>query len=161
MSSQVADAGFELTTSYHNIRGASSNHCTTTTGRGFDRNVVNKMKWNESGFRALLCTYRLNWAGRSSRKWWDEWDLQTQDSEFKPCRFEAGHASSRSQRLSIILSFTSEWGRNIFCFFQTAETVKRTRTLAWKAAVLTTILEPPPLVVSYLQIFLIDVTFYI
>ena len=39
------------------------------------------MKWNESGFRPLLCTYRLNWARRTSWGWWDELDvtaLQTQ-----------------------------------------------------------------------------------
>ena len=29
-----------------------------------------KMKWNESGFRPLLCTYRLNWARRTSWGWW-------------------------------------------------------------------------------------------
>ena len=41
-------------------------------------------KWNEWGFRPLLCTYRLNWARRTSAGWWDEWDdtaLQKQDSE--------------------------------------------------------------------------------
>ena len=41
-------------------------------------------KWNESGFRPLLCTYRLNWARRTSRGWWDDTALQTQDSKFKP-----------------------------------------------------------------------------
>ena len=30
-------------------------------------------KWNESGFRPPLCTYRLNWARRTSWGWWDEW----------------------------------------------------------------------------------------
>ena len=46
-------------------------------------------KWNESGFRPLLCTYRLNWARRTSWGWWDEWDdtsLQTWDLKFKPRR---------------------------------------------------------------------------
>ena len=46
-------------------------------------------EWNESGFRPLLCTYRLNWAKTASWGWWDEWDdtaLQTQDSKFKPWR---------------------------------------------------------------------------
>ena len=46
-----------------------------------------KMKWNESGFRSSLCTYRLNWARRTSCGWWDDWDgtvLQTQDSKFEP-----------------------------------------------------------------------------
>ena len=82
-------------------------------------------KWNESGFRPPLCTYRLNWARRTSWGWWDDWDdtvLKTQDSKFEPWRSEAEHATSRSQRLPTILTFTRGWGRNIFCFFQTAET---------------------------------------
>ena len=88
-----------------------------------------KMKWNESGFRPPLCTYRLNWARRTSWGWWDDWDdtvLQTQDSKFEPWRSEAEHATSRSRRLPAILTSTRGWGRNIFCFFQTAETGDRT-----------------------------------
>ena len=87
------------------------------------------MKWNESGFRPPLCTYRLNWARRTSWGWWDDWDdtvLQTQDSKFEPWRSEAEHATSRSRRLPTILTFTRGWGRNIICFFQTAETGNRT-----------------------------------
>ena len=86
-------------------------------------------KWNESGFRPPLCTYRLNWARRTPWGWWDDWDdtvLQTQDSKFEPWRSEAEHATSRSRRLPTILTFTRGWGRNIFCFFQTAETGNRT-----------------------------------
>ena len=88
-----------------------------------------EMKWNESGFRPPLCTYRLNWARRTSWGWWDDWDdtvLQTQDSKFEPWRSEAEHATSRSRRLPTILTFTRGWGRNIFCFFQTAGTGNRT-----------------------------------
>ena len=65
------------------------------------------MKWNESGFRPPLCTYRLNWARRTSWGWWDDWDdtvLQTQDSKFEPWRSEAEHATSRSRRLPTILT---------------------------------------------------------
>ena len=83
----------------------------------------------ESGFRPPLCTYRLNWARRTSWGWWDDWDdtvLQTQDSKFEPWRSEAEHATSRSRRLPTILTFTRGWGRNDFCFFQTAETGNRT-----------------------------------
>ena len=79
----------------------------------------NEMKWNESGFRPPLCTYRLNWARRTSWGWWDDWDdtvLQTQDSKFEPWRSEAEHATSRSRRLPTILTFTRGWGRNIFLF---------------------------------------------
>ena len=86
-------------------------------------------KWNDSGFRPPLCTYRLNWARRTSWGWWDDWDdtiLQTQDSKFEPWRSEAEHATSRSRRLPTILTFTLGWGRNIFCFFETAETGNRT-----------------------------------
>ena len=86
-----------------------------------------RMKWNESGF--ILCTYRLNWARTTSWGWWDDWDdtvLQTQDSKFEPWRSEAEHATSRSRRLPTILTFTRGWGRNIFCFFQTAESGNRT-----------------------------------
>ena len=88
-----------------------------------------KMKWNESGFRPPLCTYRLNWAKRTSWWWWDDWDdtaLQTQDSKFEPWRSEAEYATSRSLRLPTMLTFTRGWGRNIFCYFQTAETGNRT-----------------------------------
>ena len=86
-------------------------------------------KWNESGFRPPLCTYKLNWARRTSWGLWDDWDdtvLQTQDSKFEPWRSEAEHATSRSRRLPTILTFTRGWGRNSFRFFQTAETGNRT-----------------------------------
>ena len=75
-----------------------------------------KTKWNESGFRPPLCTYRLNWARRTSWRWWDDWDdtvLQTQDLKFEPWRSEAEHATSRSRRLPTILTFTRGWGRNL------------------------------------------------
>ena len=88
-----------------------------------------EMKWNESGFMPPLCTYRLNWARRTSWGWWDDWDdtvLQTQDSKFEPWRSEAEHATSRSWRLPTILTFPRGWGRNIISFFQTAETGNRT-----------------------------------
>ena len=83
----------------------------------------------KSGFRPPLCTYRLNWARRTSWGWWDDWDdtvLQTQDSKIEPWRSEAEHATSRSRRLPTILTFTRGWGRNNFCFFQTADTGNRT-----------------------------------
>ena len=104
-------------------------------------------KWNESGFRPPLCTYRLNWARRTSWGWWDDWDdtvLQTQDSKFEPWRSEAEHATSRLRRLPTILTFTRGWGRNIFVSFKPPRPGTEPRTLAWKAAVLTTTLGPPP-----------------
>ena len=105
------------------------------------------MKWNESSFRPPLCTYRLNWARRTSWGWWDDWDdtvLQTQDSKFEPWRSEAEHATSRSRRLPTILTFTRGWGRNNFVPFKPPRPGTEPRTLAWKAAVLTTTLGPPP-----------------
>ena len=108
---------------------------------------MNKWKWNESGFRPPLCTYRLNWARRTSWGWWDDCDdtvLQTQDSKFEPWRSEAEHATSRSRRLPTILTFTRGWGRNIFVSFKPPLPGTEPRTLAWKAAVLTTTLGPPP-----------------
>ena len=96
-----------------------------------------KMKWNESGFRPPLCTYRLNWAKRASLGWWDDWDatvLQTQDSKFEPWRSEVEHATSRSRRRPTILTFTHGWGRNISCFFQTAETGNRTSNSGMKGS---------------------------
>ena len=105
------------------------------------------MKWNESGFRPPLCTYRINWARKTSWGWWDDWDdtvLQTQDSKFEPWRSETEHATSRSRRLPTILTFTRGWGRNIFVSFKPPRPGTEPRTLAWKAAVLTTTLGPPP-----------------
>ena len=64
----------------------------------FNNSFLRLTKWNESGFRPPLCTYRLNWARRASWGWWDDWDdtvLQTQDSKFKPWRSEAEHATSQ------------------------------------------------------------------
>ena len=69
--------------------------------------TLSKIKWNESGFRWTLCTYRLNWARRTSWGWWDDWDdtvLQTQDSKFEPWRSEVEHATFRSRRLIYWLS---------------------------------------------------------
>ena len=90
--------------------------------------AISRQKWNESGFRPPLCTYRLNWARRNSWGWWDDWVdtvLQTQDSKFEPWRSEAEHATSWSRKLPTILTFTRGWGRNIFYFLQTAETGNR------------------------------------
>ena len=106
------------------------------------------LTWNESGFRPPLCTYRLNWARRTSWGWWDDCDdtvLQTQDSKFEPWRSEAEHATSRSRRLPTILTFTRGWGKNIFVSYKPPRPGTEPRTLAWKAAVLTTTLGPPPL----------------
>ena len=67
----------------------------------WDINLI-QIQWNESGFRPLLCTYRLNWARRTSWRWWDEWydtALQTQDSKVEPWRSEVAYATSWSTRV--------------------------------------------------------------
>ena len=124
----------------------SDRHRMNTASR-LETTLAPPTKWNESGFRPPLCTYRLNWARRTSWGWWDDWDdtvLQTQDSKFEPWRSEAEHATSRSRRLPTILTFTRGWGRNIFVSFKPPRPGTEPRTLAWKAAVLTTTLGPPP-----------------
>ena len=81
---------------------------------------LNEMKWNEWGFRPPLCTYRLNWARRTSWGWWDDWDdtvLQTQDSKFEPWWSEAEHATSRSRRLPHNTNFHTWMGKKHFLFF--------------------------------------------
>ena len=85
----------------------------------FSRGCIVVNKWNESGFRPPLCTYRLNWARKTSWGWWDDWDdtvLQTQDSKFEPWRSEAEHATSRSRRLPTILTLqSSSTEGNLYC----------------------------------------------
>ena len=84
------------------------------------------LKWNESGFRPHLCTYRLNWARRTSWGWWDDWDytvLQTQDSKIELWRSEAEHATSRSRRLPTILTVFHTWmGKKHFLFLSNRRT---------------------------------------
>ena len=74
--------------------------------------LVNSCVRSMSSYIILpLCTYRLNWARRTSRGRWDEWNytaLQTQNLKFEPWRAEAEHASSRSRRLPTILNLY-EW----------------------------------------------------
>ena len=123
-----------LATACYNFKWIKITHTLLDLRPAFENSIISASRvWgalgNESGFRPPLCTYRLNWARRTSWGWWDDWDdtvLQTQDSKFEPWRSEAEHATSRSRRLPTILTFTRGWGRNIFCFFQTAETGNRT-----------------------------------
>ena len=96
----------------------------------FSKGYPDKWKWNESSFRQILCTYRLNWARKTSWLRWAEWGdtaLQTQDSKFQPWRSETEQATSLSRRLPTILSFTSRWGR-------TAETGTRTPSSSVKGS---------------------------
>ena len=84
-------------------------------------------KWNESGFRPPLCTYRLNWARRTSWGWWDDWDdtvLQTQDSKFLAVWGRARYLSVTEAPHNT--NFHTWMGKKQFCFFQTAESGNRT-----------------------------------
>ena len=77
------------------------------------------LKWNESGFRPPLCTYRLNWARRTSWGWWDEWDdnaLQTQDSKFEPWLSEADNSTTRSRRILHNIASLRVKGEETFLF---------------------------------------------
>ena len=87
--------------------------------------------WNAWDFIPPLCTYRLNWAWRTSWGWWDAWDstaFQIQDAKFEPWRSEAEYVTSRSRRLPTIVLRVD--GKKYFCFFQTAETGNELRALA-------------------------------
>ena len=155
--------GYRLTSSEHNFTFTNRDNTSLLNKKSYLQlykpwQYVKLMngKWNESGFRPLLCTYRLNWARRTSWGWWDDWDdtvLQTQDSKFEPWRSEAEHATSRSRRLPTILTFTRGWGRNIFVSLKPPRPGTEPRTLAWKAAVLTTTLGPPPLMNGKAEIY--------
>ena len=96
------------------------------------------LKWNESGFRPPLCTYRLNWARRTSWGWWYDWDdtvLQTQDSKFEPWRSEAEHATYLSvTEAPYNTNFHTWMGKKHLCFFETAETGNRTRNSGVKGS---------------------------
>ena len=65
--------------------------------------------------------------------------LRWQDSKFEPWRSETEHGTSRSRSLRTILTFIREWRRNIFVSFKLPRPGSEPRTLAWKAAVLTTV----------------------
>ena len=122
--------------------------------------------WNEMN-RALghLCAH-IGWTGPGEPPEdgeiddWDDTVLQTQDSKFEPWWAEAEHATSRSRRLPTILTFTRGWGRNIFYFFQTAETGNRTPSSGVKGsganhyprapARLTTYRHPPPVLLPHI-----------
>ena len=102
------------------------------------------LKWNEWGFRTPLCTYRFNWASRTSWGWWDKWNdtvLQTQDSKhgaLRPSTLLLSHGGSPQYWI-----FTSEQRRNIL-FLWNLKSGVRTRDLRLsKQAALTTAPGPP------------------
>ena len=99
-------------------------------------------KWNESGFRPPLCTYRLNWARRTS--WgWMRWHCPP-DTVFES---RALAVWGRARYLSVTeaphnTEFHMWMGKKHFVSFKPPRPGTELRTLAWKAAVLTTTLGP-------------------
>ena len=104
---QTAETGNRTPNS--GVKGSGANHYPRAPALIFLQNLTSacavayyrkEMKWNESGFRPPLCTYRLNWARRTSWGWWDDWDdtvLQTQDSSpggLRPSTLPLGHGGS-------------------------------------------------------------------
>ena len=92
----------------------------TITNSQKSKHAKMKWKWNVSDFRPLFCTYRQNWARRTSWGWWDEWD----DTGFEIQTLEFW---GRARYLSVTgalhnTEFTSGWGRNIFASLQTSKT---------------------------------------
>ena len=87
------DGAMSVTFAHHSAAaGKSDLLCTEKCFHRLGFSPTGVSKWNESGFRPPLCTYRLNWARRTSWGWWDDWYdtvLQTQDSKFEPWRSEA------------------------------------------------------------------------
>ena len=86
-------------------------------------------KWNESGFRPPLCTYRLNWARRNLLRMvrWLRWHCPP-DTGFE---IRALAVWGRARYLSVTeaphnTNFHTWMGKKQFCFFQTAETGNRT-----------------------------------
>ena len=98
-----------------------------------------KNKWNQSGFKPLLCTNRLNWARRTSWGWWDEmrwhcppdtgYEIQTQEVWGRARCLPVTEASHNNE-------FYEWMGKKHF---------EMNPELAWKAAVLITTLGPPPI----------------
>ena len=115
-------------------------------------------KRNESGFRPPVCTYRLNWAGKPPEDGeHGEMIEMTLSSRHRIRNWsEAEHATSRSRRLPTILTFTRGWGRNSFCFFQTAETGNRTLNSGVKGSGANHYLGPPPRCETYYHRFIIN-----
>ena len=104
--------------------------------------------WNESDFRPLLCTYRLNWTRRASWGWWDEWDdtYCPPDTGFE---IQTSEILGRARYLSVTeaphnTEFYDWMGKKHFSFFLNRRDRETSPEPSWKAAVLTTTLGPPP-----------------
>ena len=78
--------------------------------------LLTPMKWNESGHFCAQCIQaKLRQENLPRMVRWKRWHCPP-DTGFESWRSEAEHATSRSQKLPTILSFTSGWGRK-HCLF--------------------------------------------
>ena len=99
-------------------------------------------KWNESGFRPPFCTYRLNWARTGEPPEDGEMIEMTLSSRYKiqnSSTLPLGHGGSPQYWLSHV-----DGEETFFVSLKPPEPGTVPRTLAWKAAVLTNTLRPPP-----------------
>ena len=107
--------------------------------------VEHSKKLNESGFRPPLCIYLLNWARRTSWGWWDDWDRHrhmirnSSPGGLRSSTLPLGHGGSPQYWLSHV-----DGEETFFVSFKPPRLGTEPRTLAWKAAVLTTTIGPPP-----------------
>ena len=105
---------FNFSTTSNHLHPLQVENCDSNSRLVVDENDNGKFRLER--VRPPLCTYRLNWAGRTFWGWWDEWDdtvLQTQNSKFEPCDLRRsslplGHGGSSQYWI-----FTSEQVRNI------------------------------------------------
>ena len=110
--------------------------------------VISRLWWcknrNESGFGPPLCTYRLNWA----RMRWMRWHCPPDTG----LEIRALAVSGRARYISVTeaphnTEFYTWMGKKHFFSFKPPRLGTEPRTPAWKAALVTTTLGPPPLFV--------------
>ena len=99
-------------------------------------------KWNESGFRPT-CAH-IGWTGSGEHPEDDEMNEMTLSSRHRIRNSGPEHAISRSRKLPTIRVLHVD-GEETFLFISNRrEPGSEPRTLAWKTAMLTTTLGPPP-----------------
>ena len=110
--------------------------------------TMEEMKWDESGFRPPLCTYWLNWARRTPPEDSEMIEMtlssktrirNSSPGGLRPSTLPFGHGGSPQYWLSHV-----DGEETFFVSFKPPRPGTEPRTLAWKAAVLTTTLGPPP-----------------
>ena len=124
--------------------------CFQTNGLS-DYRAFGLLGFRTIGQSPLLCTY-TGWIvprELTSWGWWDEWDMtltprhrmrNSNPGGVRPSTLPLGRGGSPQFWL---LRVNGE--KNIFVSYKPPRPGNETRTLAWKAAVLTTTLGPPPI----------------